>query len=328
MSDSLVDGVSGRLLTDKQHSPRHEPDLDVAGPTVRHDLDHSAGSGPHAHSVPSQGDIGDKETRDHFYSIHPPADHLNYRQTTQPLAQDRQDLPAKISHLDQPRHSEQAADAEQDSYFRPHAHAEQEPDSEHGTQPECDTLQEHRTHSWQDSLSEQETDSEYDTQPEYDIQPQNDTQREHDTQPEHDTQSQHDTAPQHGTQPEHGMRSGQDMQKETLSPSSSFSNTNAKWTAKRLRLRSGAKGIDIDRRLEESHEQTSPKVTSPKMGLPRSCKRKRGQDGDLTQLAGRFGSVNVHEEMEEMEEMEERYSQLSEQARNRILGNLPRQSDF
>jgi hypothetical protein len=124
------------------------------------------------------------------------------------------------------------------------------------------------------------------------------------------------------------MRSGQDMQKETLSPSSSFSNTNAKWTAKRLRLRSGAKGIDIDRRLEESHEQTSPKVTSPKMGLPRSCKRKRGQDGDLTQLAGRFGSVNVHEEMEEMEEMEERYSQLSEQARNRILGNLPRQSDF
>jgi hypothetical protein len=53
MSDSLVDGVSGRLLTDKQHSPRHEPGLDVAGPTVRHDLDHSAGSGPHAHSVPS-----------------------------------------------------------------------------------------------------------------------------------------------------------------------------------------------------------------------------------------------------------------------------------
>ena len=29
MSDSLVDGVSGRLLTDKQHSPRHEPGLDV-----------------------------------------------------------------------------------------------------------------------------------------------------------------------------------------------------------------------------------------------------------------------------------------------------------
>jgi hypothetical protein len=90
-------------------------------------------------------------------------------------------------------------------------------------------------------------------------------------------------------------------------------------------LRSGAKGIDIDRRLEESHEQTSPKVTSPKMGLPRSCKRKRGQGGDLTQLAGRFGSVNVSEEMEEMEE---RYSQLSEQARNRILRDVPRQSDF
>jgi hypothetical protein len=90
-------------------------------------------------------------------------------------------------------------------------------------------------------------------------------------------------------------------------------------------LRSGAKWIDIDRRLEESHEQTSPKVTSPKMGLPRSCKRKRGQGGDLTQLAGRFGSVNVSEEMEEMEE---RYSQLSEQARNRILRDVPRQSDF
>jgi len=36
-------------------------------------------SGPHAHSVPSQGDIGDKETRDYevFYSNHPPADYLN-----------------------------------------------------------------------------------------------------------------------------------------------------------------------------------------------------------------------------------------------------------
>jgi hypothetical protein len=113
--DSLVDGVSGRLLTDKQRSPRHEPDLDVAGPTVRHDLDHSAGSGPHGHSVPSQGDIGDRETRDHFYSIHSPADYLNYRQTTQPLAQDRQDLPAKMSHLNQPQHSEQAADAEHDT---------------------------------------------------------------------------------------------------------------------------------------------------------------------------------------------------------------------
>jgi hypothetical protein len=53
MSDSLVDGVSGRLLTDKQHSSQHESGLDVAGPTVRHDLDHSAGSGPHAHTVPS-----------------------------------------------------------------------------------------------------------------------------------------------------------------------------------------------------------------------------------------------------------------------------------
>jgi hypothetical protein len=126
------------------------------------------------------------------------------------------------------------------------------------------------------------------------------------TQPEYDTQSQHDTQPQHGIQPEHDMCSGQDMQKETLSPSSSFSNTNAKWTVKRLRSRSGAKGIGIDRRLEDSHEQTSPKVTSPKTGLPWSRKRKRG--GDLTQLAGRFGSVNVREEMEEMEE---RYSASS-----------------
>ena len=50
MSDSVVDGVSGRLLTDKQHSS-HESGLDVAGLTVRHDLDHSAGSGPHAHTV-------------------------------------------------------------------------------------------------------------------------------------------------------------------------------------------------------------------------------------------------------------------------------------
>jgi hypothetical protein len=49
MSDSLVDGVSGRLLTDKQHSPRHEPGLNVAGPTVRYDRQ----SGPHTHSVPS-----------------------------------------------------------------------------------------------------------------------------------------------------------------------------------------------------------------------------------------------------------------------------------
>ena len=114
------------------------------------------------------------------------------------------------------------------------------------------------------------------------------------------------------------------MQKETLSPSSS-SNTDAKWTAKRMRLRSGAKGIDTDRRLEESHEQTSPKVTSPKMGLPRSCKRKRGQGDNLTQLAGRFGSVNV---CEEMEEMEERYSQLSGPTQNRILRNVPRQGDF
>jgi hypothetical protein len=70
-------------------------------------------------------------------AIHPPADYLNYRQTTQPLAQD---LPAKVSHLDQHQHSEQAADAEQDSYFRPDTHVEQEPDSEHGTLPECDTL--------------------------------------------------------------------------------------------------------------------------------------------------------------------------------------------
>jgi hypothetical protein len=62
-------------------------------------------------------------------------------------------------------------------------HVEQEPDSEHGTQPECDTLRERRTHSWQDSLSEQDTDSEYNTQSEYDIQPHHDTQPEHDTQP-------------------------------------------------------------------------------------------------------------------------------------------------
>jgi hypothetical protein len=97
-----------------------------------------------------------------------------------------------------------------------------------------------------------------------------------------------------------------------------------------MRLRSDAKGIDIDRRVEESHEQTSPKVTSPKMGLPRSCKRKRGkqtphassQCGDLTQLAGRFGSVNVSEEMEET------YAQLSEQAQSHVLHNVSRQSDF
>jgi hypothetical protein len=57
MSDSLVEGVSTRLLTDKRHSPRHEPGLEMAGPTVRRDLDHSAGSGPHPHSVPSQGNI-------------------------------------------------------------------------------------------------------------------------------------------------------------------------------------------------------------------------------------------------------------------------------
>jgi hypothetical protein len=45
------------------------------------------------------------------------------------------------------------------------------------------------------------------------------------------------------------------------------------------------------------------------MDLPQSRKRKRGKQtssassqGDLTQLAGRFGSVNVREEMEEMEE--------------------------
>jgi hypothetical protein len=58
-------------------------------------------------------------------SIRLPADYLNYRQTTQPLAQDYHDLPAKITHLDQPQHSEQAAVAEQDSYFRQDAHVEQ-----------------------------------------------------------------------------------------------------------------------------------------------------------------------------------------------------------
>jgi hypothetical protein len=68
------------------------------------------------------------------------------------------------------------------------------------------------------------------------------------------------------------------------------------------------------------------------MDLPQSRKRKRGKQtssassqGDLTQLAGRFGSVNVREEMEEMEET---YSQLSEHAQNRILCNVPRQGDF
>jgi hypothetical protein len=72
----------------------------------------------------------------------------------------------------------------------------------------------------------------------------------------------------------------------------------------------GRKGIDLDRRLEESHEQTSPKPTSPKMDLPWSRKRKCGkqrpsassQGADLTQLAGKFEGVNVCEEMEEMEE--------------------------
>jgi uncharacterized Zn finger protein len=92
-----------------------------------------------------------------------------------------------------------------------------------------------------------------------------------------------------------------------------------------MRLRSGVKGTDIDRRLEESHDQTSPKITSPKMDLPQSRKRKHGKQtpsassqSNLTQLVGRFGSVNVREEMEEMEET---YSQLSEHAQNRILGN-------
>src|SRR5271168_2226593 len=72
------------MRSSSQEAARHEPDLDVTGPSVRHNLDHSAGSGPHTHSVPNQGDIGDKETRDHgvFYSIHRPADYLNYRQTT------------------------------------------------------------------------------------------------------------------------------------------------------------------------------------------------------------------------------------------------------
>jgi hypothetical protein len=96
--------------TDSPHTP--ERDLDVAEPTVRHDLDHHAGSasdplrlahsGPHVYSVPSQGDVGDKETRDHeaFYSIHPPANYLNYRQATQPLAQGHQGLLPKISRLD------------------------------------------------------------------------------------------------------------------------------------------------------------------------------------------------------------------------------------
>jgi hypothetical protein len=114
------------------------------------------------------------------------------------------------------------------------------------------------------------------------------------------------------------MRSEQDMQTE---------NTDAEWTVKRLRSRSGAKGIGIDRQLEDSHEEISPKGTSRNTGLSWSRKRKRGGNlsSDLTQLAGRFGSANV---LEEMEEIEERYSQLSEQAQNRILRNVPTQSDF
>ena len=71
--------------TDSPHTP--ERDLGVAEPIIRHDLDHPAGSasdplrparsGPHAHSVPGQGDVGIKEIRDHkaFYSIYPLADH-------------------------------------------------------------------------------------------------------------------------------------------------------------------------------------------------------------------------------------------------------------
>jgi hypothetical protein len=64
MSDSLVDEVSGRFLTDKQYSPRHEPGLDVAEPTLR-----LAHSGPHLHSVPSQGILGIRKQEIMKFSI-------------------------------------------------------------------------------------------------------------------------------------------------------------------------------------------------------------------------------------------------------------------
>jgi hypothetical protein len=99
-----------------------------------------------------------------------------------------------------------------------------------------------------------------------------------------------------------------------------------------MRLRFGAKRTDIDRRLEESYEQTSPKITLPKIDLSQSRKRKRGKQtfsassqSDLTQLAGRFENVNIRKEIEEIEET---YLQLSKHAQNRILCNVPRQSDF
>ena len=58
----------------------------------------------------------------------------------QSLTQSRQNLPAKIIYLDQSQYNDQVIIAEQDSYFKQDTHVEQEPDSEHSIQPECDTL--------------------------------------------------------------------------------------------------------------------------------------------------------------------------------------------
>jgi hypothetical protein len=83
--------------TDSPHTPKR--DLGVAEPIVRHDLDHPTGnasdllhpahSGPYIYFISSQRDVKIKEIKDYkaFYSIHPPVNHLNYRQTAQPLAQ-------------------------------------------------------------------------------------------------------------------------------------------------------------------------------------------------------------------------------------------------
>ena len=82
MSDSLADEVSGRFLTDKQYSPRHKPGLDLHYVLLTVGLIY----------IPflAKG-YGNEETRDHevFHSIYLSAAHLNYRQTTQPLAQDQ-----------------------------------------------------------------------------------------------------------------------------------------------------------------------------------------------------------------------------------------------
>jgi hypothetical protein len=110
-SDLLVDGVLGGFLLDRQHSPqcegcsRNEPALDMAGPTVsniQHDLDHSAGStssdqlrlghsGPYSHSVPTKGILWIRKQgiMKYFILSTHRADHLNNRETTQPLVQDQ-----------------------------------------------------------------------------------------------------------------------------------------------------------------------------------------------------------------------------------------------